>query len=144
MSLLVNLVVVPVTIFSLYHKAKDRRGLRPLLLYVPGGMMMLNYCVWNSIMEHEASQMYLFDSTRVKSFTKYLEYLGIVLTIVSNLWNASVDKTVWNWLAQKGWIAWLEREEESAFKACCPCFSSSASSSAEQTGDGQVEMDVVD
>lgn len=138
-------MVFPLTLFSLYYKADQRRGLRPLLLYVPGGMMMLNYCVWNSIMEHEASQMYLFDSTRVKSFTKYLEVLGIILTMWSNLWNASVDKTLWDWLKKKGWVDWLEREQESPLRSCwtCSCFAKTPAEEADNTQDVQVEVGTV-
>lgn len=105
-----------------------------MMLYIPGGMMMLNYCVWNSIMEHEKAQMYLFDSTRVKSFTKYLEVLGIILTIVANLWNASVDKTVWTYLKEKGWFGYLERQDQSFAKTCCSCLFSSRGGVGEGEG----------
>jgi len=96
---------------------------------------MLNYCVWNSIQEHEKAQMYLFDSSRVKGFTKNLEIIGIILTMVANLWNASVDKTVWNYLKDKNWFGYFERQQQSF----CSCFSSSSTEDGDEVQDIEVE-----
>ena len=98
------MLVFPVTIFSLYYKNADRRGLRPLLLYIPGGLMMCNYVVWEAITQHVPAQMELFQSKRAKEFTFDLQILGIIVTIVANLWNASADVTIANWLKKKDLI----------------------------------------
>lgn len=64
--------------------------------------MMMNYAVWKSISEHTPAQQELFQSKRAKDFSFYLEIIGIIITIVANLWNASVDTTVTHWLKDKG------------------------------------------
>lgn len=137
----------PLTVFALYYKNQDRRGLRPLLMYIPGGLMMCNYVVLTSIKEHTESQAYLFDSVRLYNLTFNLQVLGIIVTVVTNLWNASVDKTVMNWLKKHHW---LEREEHSTwghFKSmCCCCFGGSStlasadSAQEEIRTSAQVEM----
>lgn len=103
----------PVTIFSLYYKNIDRRGLRPLMLYIPGGLMMCNYVVWEAIAQHVPAQSELFQSKRGKDFTFDLQVVGIIITVVANLWNASVDTTVIHWIKKKGW---LERSNQEWWK----------------------------
>jgi len=130
LSLIITIITFPLTIFSLYYKAKDRRGLRPLLFYIPGGLMMCQYVVLTSISEHEPSQMAIYDSKRLKRYTFDLQVLGIIVTIIANLWNASADVTIANWLKGKDLAFW----EEEWFAEHCGCGASA------DEGDG-MEMD---
>lgn len=115
-SLIITLLTFPLTIFSLYYKNQDRRGLRPLLVYIPGGLMMCQYVILTSISEHVASQVGIYDSKRLYDFTFWLQITGIVITVVSNLWNASADVTIMNWLRNKGY---LDREFWAQYCCCC-------------------------
>merc|ERR1712070_437370 len=77
----------------------------------PAGMMMLNYVVWGSIQDHEASQAYLWESKRAKGLTVNMQIIGIVITIIANLWNASLDKTIIRWSKKKCPVCWSKMEE---------------------------------
>lgn len=79
--------------------------------------MMCQYVVLTSISEHEPSQMAIYDSKRLKRFTFDLQILGIIVTIVANLWNASADVTIANWLKKKDLACW----EEEWFSEHCGC-----------------------
>lgn len=75
--------------------------------------MMCNYVILKSISDHVEAQMYLMtDSLRVKNFTLCLQILGIICTLVANIWNASFDKTVYRWLEDKGCFSNDAEEEE--------------------------------
>lgn len=120
LSLCITCLTFPLTIFSLYYKNQDRRGLRPLLLYIPGGLMMCQYVVLGAISDHCPSQAYIKDSIRLYNFTFYEQILGIIVTIVANLWNASLDTTVLKYIKDKGWF---ERSDRSCWDTirniCC-------------------------
>merc|ERR1711981_1342813 len=64
--------------------------------------------------------MGLWDSVRAYKFTFYLQVIGIILTVVSNLWNASMDKTFIAW-AKKKCPECFDYDETwwSATTACC-------------------------
>lgn len=119
MSLCITCLTFPITIFSLYFKNKDRRGLRPLMLYIPGGLMMCQYVVLGAISDHVPSQAYLKDSIRLYNFTFYEQILGIIVTIVANLWNASVDTTILKYIKSKGWLEHSDRSWWSKILAIC-------------------------
>lgn len=56
--------------------------------------------------------MYLMtDSLRVKNFTLCLQILGIICTLVANIWNASFDKAIYKWLEDKGCFGNDEADE---------------------------------
>jgi len=120
-SLTITLLTFPLTLFSLYYKCEDRRGLRPLLFYIPGGLMMCQYVILTSISEHVEAQLYLKDAVRLYNFTFYLQIIGIFVTIVANLWNASADVTIMNWLKSKGWFDRQPDEGICEFYCSCCC-----------------------
>jgi len=72
--------------------------------------MMCQYVIMTSISEHVTAQLYLKDAVRLYNFTFYLQIIGITVTIVCNLWNASADVTIMKWIKEKGW---LDRKDES-------------------------------
>jgi len=72
--------------------------------------MMCNEVILKSIADHVEAQMYLLsDSVRLSNFTLFLQLIGIFCTLSANLWNASADVTLINWLKSKGWF---DTEEE--------------------------------
>lgn len=72
--------------------------------------MMCNYEVWKAITQHVPAQTELFQSKRAYDFTFDLQVVGIIITVVSNLWNASVDTTVLHWIKKNGWLERSNKE----------------------------------
>lgn len=90
--------------------------------------MMCHYVVCGSIKDHTPSQIYLWDSLRAYQFTFALQVVGIIITLVANLWNASVDKTFMNWLRRQKCYEYFERGEKGKgfeeclrYLLCCGC-----------------------
>jgi len=72
---------------------------------------MCNYVIWGAIKDHVVAQSYLWDSKRAKDFTFMLQVVGIIVTVLANLWNASIDKTIIAWIKRKCPSSWNRLEE---------------------------------
>lgn len=82
--------------------------------------MMCHYVIIGSIKDHTPSQMYLFDSKRAYDFAFYLQIVGIIITIVTNFWNASLDQKFKEWAREKCPKFFQDDESwTSAFTECC-------------------------
>jgi len=119
-SLIITLLAFPFTVWALYKDNAERRGLRPLIVYIPGGLMMCHYVILGSIKDHTPSQMYLFDSKRAYDFAFYLQILGIIITVLTNMWNASLDHKIRDWAREKCPKCFMEDGSwKDAFAQCC-------------------------